>query len=525
MSERLTNCPRTITSYRSIRGIKHNVKFPAYATNGLQPLWIPKSTHDCIHSKDEITFGILLTVRDAPYDFAPWKELQTMARLEGIDSNRIHYYRNCEVNGDIKRSNVSDVSTGIDESEYRSAAMLIYKTRAEEDVKALEECFKRICLKSVFIKSIVQVYTHSVGVDDFSLDIERLSGDNNCSKCWMDHVTSKKETFKFALFTINKRIKDKFGRQQEMLNTLKDWLPQGCSAEMIWPDHQIWCIEIYPRNVVKGKGLSEEIHRFYCRAIADTGSLRIPPYQKLVNLGDRPILGPTTLEPELAFMMANMANVSKGELVLDPFVGTGGILIPCSVMGAEVFGADMDMRVIKGYGIAQLNRKYANEKQNWSNEKGVSQTDKSQRSDIYVNFEAYGLPKPNILRVDITQPAYRRSLKFDAIVTDPPYGIRAPSRVIKGIKDSGIAKTDAVHWERVYQSLMEFAGDVLVDDGRLCFLLPCPSFDPSQGMDNIMEWGKSNGLELVNTCYQQLQTMGRNIICMKKVKTTVLVEK
>jgi len=311
---------------------------------------------------------------------------------------------------------------------------------------------------------------------------------------------------------------DKLEKQQAMINALKNWLPQCCSAEMIWPDQHIWCIEVYSPSLRRDKGFEAKgTHRFFGRGVADTASMRVPQYQKFINLTDRPILGPTTLETDLAFMMANMAGVARGSFVIDPFVGTGGILIPCSVIGAEVFGADMDIRVLKGYGIAQLNRKYANiKKVNKSNKEGFSQTDKTQRSDIYVNFEAYGLPKPNIFRTDITKSCYRSNLKFDMIVTDPPYGIRAPSRVIKGVSNSGTAVTNAVSWEYIYQTLIKFAGNYLVERGRLCFLLPCPSFDAHQGMDKIKTWGDEAGLELLNVCYQRLQTMGRNIVCMEK---------
>ena len=41
----------------------------------------------------------------------------------------------------------------------------------------------------------------------------------------------------------------------------------------------------------------------------------------------RAYLGPTSLEPLLALTMCNMAAVQPGALVMDPFVGTGSILV------------------------------------------------------------------------------------------------------------------------------------------------------------------------------------------------------
>ena len=52
------------------------------------------------------------------------------------------------------------------------------------------------------------------------------------------------------------------------------------------------------------------------------------------DLNKRLYLGPTSTDHELAFLMANQGLVSDGDLVLDPFVGTGSIAIACSHMGA-----------------------------------------------------------------------------------------------------------------------------------------------------------------------------------------------
>jgi tRNA (guanine10-N2)-methyltransferase len=39
--------------------------------------------------------------------------------------------------------------------------------------------------------------------------------------------------------------------------------------------------------------------------------------------------------------------VRRGGLVLDPFVGTGSILVPAAHLGALTMGTDIDIRVIK----------------------------------------------------------------------------------------------------------------------------------------------------------------------------------
>lgn len=52
--------------------------------------------------------------------------------------------------------------------------------------------------------------------------------------------------------------------------------------------------------------------------------------------------------------------------------------------------------------------------------------------NIFSNFVQYGLDKPEILRMDCTNDMFKSGGFFDAIVCDPPYGIRA------GAKECGL---------------------------------------------------------------------------------------
>ena len=84
---------------------------------------------------------------------------------------------------------------------------------------------------------------------------------------------------------------------------------------------------------------------------------------------------------------ARVCGSQDGQLVLDPFCGTGGMLIEASLMGLEVKGSDVDELMITAA------RK---------------------------NFEEYGI-KGELKLAD----ARKEKVKCDAIVTDPPYGRRA----------------------------------------------------------------------------------------------------
>jgi len=132
------------------------------------------------------------------------------------------------------------------------------------------------------------------------------------------------------------------------------------------------------------------------------------------NLKKRPYLGPTSTDHELAFLMVNQGQVQLGDFVYDPFVGTGSIATALQYFNAFVFGSDLDIRVIKGYGVG---RKTKND---------VAGLDKIEKYDISTNFTHYGMAMPEFFVQDVHLPMIRGPMTlFDSIVCDPPYGVRA----------------------------------------------------------------------------------------------------
>ena len=51
----------------------------------------------------------------------------------------------------------------------------------------------------------------------------------------------------------------------------------------------------------------------------------------------------TPIRPELGMVMANLARVRPGSLVLDPFCGSGSLLLTAASLGASVVGADIEL--------------------------------------------------------------------------------------------------------------------------------------------------------------------------------------
>lgn len=189
----------------------------------------------------------------------------------------------------------------------------------------------------------------------------------------------------------------------------------------------------FGRLLGKG-GMREELRQAFNEY---TEVIIITCYIRRYDLKKRPYIGPTSLDPALGLIMANLGRVTRRGVVYDPFVGTGSILVAVAHFGSICLGSDIDIRVLNG-------------------EMYAGQGDRSIKRSIFENFLLYGLPIPELIRLDnhlldkhfhtISIPE-RRSVSpyegfFDAIVCDPPYGIRA------GAKKTGI------HSLSIYRSII-----------------------------------------------------------------------
>jgi len=54
------------------------------------------------------------------------------------------------------------------------------------------------------------------------------------------------------------------------------------------------------------------------------------------------------LSPEIARVLVNLSRAKRGELLLDPFAGTGVILIEAWSMGVRAIGVDIDSTIVRG---------------------------------------------------------------------------------------------------------------------------------------------------------------------------------
>jgi tRNA (guanine10-N2)-dimethyltransferase len=64
--------------------------------------------------------------------------------------------------------------------------------------------------------------------------------------------------------------------------------------------------------------------------------------------GNRNFFHPGVMMPRIARALVNISCVQPGEMLADPFCGTGGILLEGEIMGTSVIGSDIDPRMVEG---------------------------------------------------------------------------------------------------------------------------------------------------------------------------------
>jgi tRNA (guanine10-N2)-dimethyltransferase len=86
--------------------------------------------------------------------------------------------------------------------------------------------------------------------------------------------------------------------------------------------------------------------------------------------------------------MVNLSMVRKNEILLDPFCGTGGILIEAGILGIKIIGNDIDNKLVIG---------------------------------CKENLDFYNISQYKIYNLDIGE-IHKKINKVDAVVSDFPYG-------------------------------------------------------------------------------------------------------
>ena len=177
-------------------------------------------------------------------------------------------------------------------------------------------------------------------------------------------------------------------------------------------------------DVVVRMQMCDKVHMYIEQRVTDTDLL------EKRKVGERPFFSPISLHPKFARALINLTGVKKGGTVLDPFCGTGGIVIEAAEMGMRAIASDFDEEMVIG---------------------------------CQENMDFYGLELADSEVLDIGDIGDRFT-DIDAVCTDPPYGRST--------------KTGGEDIDHIYMRAGEAIPKSLNDTGRAGVVLPHPiTFD------------------------------------------------
>ena len=135
-------------------------------------------------------------------------------------------------------------------------------------------------------------------------------------------------------------------------------------------------------DVIVRMQMCDKVHLFIEERTIDRDAL------EKRKVSERPFFSPISLHPKFARTLINLTGAKVGDTLLDPFCGTGGIVIEAAEMGMKAIASDFDEEMILG---------------------------------CRENMEFYDLELKDFDVLDIDDIAERFG-EVDIIATDPPYG-------------------------------------------------------------------------------------------------------
>ncbi|KAH8277499.1 hypothetical protein KR026_011653 [Drosophila bipectinata] len=310
--------------------------------------------------------------------------------------------------------------------------------------------------RSIALRAIFELYAHSNKFPQFH---ERLRAHVDENKDELATYFRPDTSFKITVETYNKHFSQR--EKIEKIETM-DYLPIEGPVNLKNPSVEWWYIEFWGLDPTAVPPEPEDI--LFGRLLAHGQRHLI----KELSLKQRKFIGNTSMDAQLSLLMANQAMVKEGDLVFDPFVGTGSLLVSAAKWGGYVLGADIDYMMV--HARCRPSR--------------ISQKIREKDESIRANLKQYGCADRymDVVVADFSNPLWHHRISFDCIITDPPYGIREATEKVEtkaNSKDS-TRTDDMVHYpstshyslQSLYGDLLEFSAKHLRLGGRLVCWLP-----------------------------------------------------
>ncbi|XP_023318558.1 tRNA (guanine(10)-N2)-methyltransferase homolog [Trichogramma pretiosum] len=314
-----------------------------------------------------------------------------------------------------------------------------------------EDDARKIASRSILLRYIIELWAFSTDLSCLNLQLQTQE-----VELVSTHMSS---TFKIIVETFGKHF-----TQKEKIDKIENfkYLPYKGTVSLKDPDKILYYIEYYGLDANNVPEKPENV--FFGRWITD-GQRNL---MKELSLKQRKFIGNTSMDPQLSVIMVNQTKAKEGDIILDPFVGTGSVLISAAKFGAYTLGADIDYQTL--HARTRPSR--------------ITQKVREKDESVAANMKQYGIQDRylDVIVSDFTKSAWRPCFQIDAIVTDPPYGIRESVEKIGTTKDSvSISEEQAdshipskvdYALPHLFKDLLNFAAEHLKMDGRVVFWFP-----------------------------------------------------
>ncbi|KAK8893507.1 tRNA methyltransferase 11 [Tritrichomonas musculus] len=342
--------------------------------------------------------------------------------------------------------------------------------------------------RSPAIQSVSHLLADGINFDEFY---------QNCNKIASEHDIND-GSFAVRVETCSKKLTNEL--RVQYIHELVENLHITSKVDLKNPDKTVILFLNYEE-----RGDSAPLH-IYAGVFMCNGNSK---FVSNFPLNKRKFINTTSMEPSIALLSASQGLCGPGKITYDPFCGSGSLLVASASLGSHVIGSDYD-----------LSSMYKNDN-DW----------------VGLNFDQYGLKGKfiDVFRCDVLTDVFRFNRCLDAIVTDPPYGIREKcvSKKKKSSKkssenpnddDAANEKEDANANNNdndeppspllpLLLRLYALAARGLRLGGRLVFWLPC-----AYNLDAEAELPKQKALKLISNSRQTLSARYcRHLITYEKI--------
>ncbi|KAG6331791.1 hypothetical protein ID866_7297 [Astraeus odoratus] len=368
--------------------------------------------------------------------------------------------------------------------------------------------------RCILIRAVYEFYAQGSTYDELHRE------NRNVRSRWERYILDT--SFKFTVVGYNHGLSQRW--QRDVIEGFSYMNFMG-KIDMRDPDIVLGCFEEYAHDkrpdgkhnadgdfcqVYFGRLVRSNVSHRYVRVRQKASQVSEGSARSLIRVFDvkkRSYFGNTSMEAEVSLLMANQAQASPGKLIYDPFIGTGSMAYTTAYFGAFVYGSDIDGRQMRG---------------------------KGKTPGVLRAAAQYGVAGQivDLCTFDVTHNPWRSGGLFDAIVTDPPYGVRAGAKRLgrKQVREDRpppqiprpnpdepyIPPTKPYELSALIIDLILLSRYLLKPRGLLVFFLPTvtDSYEEIDVKSSLCE-----GMELMSNSLQDFGSWGRRLITIRKMTT------